>query len=76
MQRFGGIMLLRPLIAEFGVPRVLAYVAGHPMEIEEDSVHSSSLRYQERAREALIAERRKGITYAQLPEQFKMDDAG
>ena len=76
VQRFGGIMLLRPLIAEFGVPRVLAYVAGHPMEIEEDSVHSSSVRYQERAREALSAERRKGITYAQLPAQFKMDDAG
>lgn len=71
--RFGGVLLMRPLIAEFGVPRVLAYIASHPLEIEGDSMHQSALRYQERAREALSLSR-KSQTYAQLPD--RRDDAG
>jgi hypothetical protein len=51
--RFGGILLLRPLVAEFGVPRVLAYVAQTPLLIEDDSLRISALRYQELAREVL-----------------------
>lgn len=51
--RFGGILLLRPLVAEFGVPRVLAYVAQTPLLIEDDSLRISALRYQELARNVL-----------------------
>lgn len=51
--RFGGILLLRPLVAEFGVPRVLAYVAQTPLLIEENSLRISAVRYQELAREVL-----------------------
>jgi hypothetical protein len=51
--RFGGILLLRPLVAEFGVPRVLAYVAQTPLLIEDDNLQISALRYQELARDVL-----------------------
>lgn len=51
--RSGGILLLRPLVAEFGVPRVLAYVAQTPLLIEDDSLRISALRYQELARDVL-----------------------
>jgi hypothetical protein len=51
--RFGGILLLRPLVAEFGVPRVLAYVARTPLLIEDDNLRISALRYQELARGVL-----------------------
>lgn len=54
VQRYGGIMLVRPLISEFGVPRVLAYVARTPFRIENDNLRASAHRYQERAREALV----------------------
>src|SRR5262249_52888437 len=30
VQRYGGILLIRPLITEFGVPRALAYIAQTP----------------------------------------------
>lgn len=53
VQRFGGILLMRPLIGEFGVPRVLAYVAQTPLVVEENSLRISALRYQEQARNAL-----------------------
>jgi hypothetical protein len=53
VKEYGGILLLRPLIDEFGVPNVLAYVARNPFRIEADNLHLSARRYQERAREAL-----------------------
>jgi hypothetical protein len=54
-QQIGGAMLVRPLIAEFGVPRVLQYIAQTPFYIEDDNVRASALRYQEQARVALAA---------------------
>jgi hypothetical protein len=53
VQRLGGILLMRPLIGEFGVPRVLAYVAQTPLVVEDNSLRISALRYQEQARTAL-----------------------
>ena len=53
VQRFGGILLMRALIGEFGVPRVLAYVAQTPLVVEDNSLRISALRYQEQARTAL-----------------------
>ncbi|HKE94778.1 MAG TPA: hypothetical protein VKB34_10760 [Povalibacter sp.] len=53
VQRYGGIMLLRPLFSEFGVPSALSYVAQTPFLIEDDNMRTSALRYQERAREVL-----------------------
>ncbi|MET0499444.1 MAG: hypothetical protein ABW106_14375 [Steroidobacteraceae bacterium] len=52
-QRYGGILIIRPLIAEFGVPRVLAYLARTPFLVEENNLRTSALNYQERARDAL-----------------------
>jgi hypothetical protein len=54
VQRYGGIMLIKPLIEEFGVPRTLAYVAQTPFRVEEDNnLREAALHYQERARESL-----------------------
>jgi hypothetical protein len=60
--RLGGIPLLRPLIAEFGLPRVLAYVAQNPLVVEDNSLRSSALRYKEQARNALAAAREPNET--------------
>ncbi|MET0987760.1 MAG: hypothetical protein ABW034_20375 [Steroidobacteraceae bacterium] len=32
VRRYGGILLVKPLIAQFGVPRALAYVAQTPLK--------------------------------------------
>lgn len=53
VQRYGGILLVRPLIGEFGVPRALAYIAQTPFRIEGNSVREAALQYQQRARAAL-----------------------
>ena len=53
VQRYGGILLIRPLIDEFGVPRALAYIAQTPFLIEENNLRLSAQRYQERARKTL-----------------------
>jgi hypothetical protein len=53
VRRLGGLLLIEPLIREFGAPRVFAYVARTPFRIENDNVRLSALRYQERARSAL-----------------------
>jgi hypothetical protein len=53
VQRYGGLLLVRPLISEFGVPRALAYLAQMPFRIEENNVRISAQRYQDRARDAL-----------------------
>lgn len=55
VQQLGGSMLLRPLIAEFGVPRVLQYIAQTPFYIQDGNVRASAQRYQEQARLALTA---------------------
>lgn len=55
VQQLGGSMLVRPLIAEFGVPRVLQYIAQTPFHIQDDNVRASAQRYQEQARQALTA---------------------
>lgn len=51
--RLGGFLLLRSLIAEFGIPRVLAYVAQNPLIIDDNNLRTSALRYQDRARSML-----------------------
>ena len=56
VQRYGGIMLIKPLIEEFGVPRTLAYVAQTPFRVEDNNLHTAALQYQEHARDALNAE--------------------
>lgn len=55
VQQLGGSMLVHPLIAEFGVPRVLQYIAQTPFHIQDDNVRASAQRYQEQARVALAA---------------------
>jgi hypothetical protein len=54
VQRYGGLLLVRPLIGEFGVPRALAYLAQTPFQIEENNLRVSAQRYQDRARDALL----------------------
>jgi len=68
VQRYGGILLVEPLINEFGVPRALTYLARTPFRIEDNNVHSSALRYQERAREFLSRDMdQKSIRNAAAP---------
>ena len=66
VQRFGGILLLRPLFSEFGVPNALAYVAQTPFRVEHGNMRVSALRYQERAREVLQS-RPEMITTSEEP---------
>jgi hypothetical protein len=53
VKRYGGILLMRPLIAQFGVMPVMAYAAQTPFEVRESSLRQAALRYQQQAREAL-----------------------
>lgn len=53
VQRYGGILLVQPLISEFGLPRALAYIAATPFEVTDDNLRTSALRYQQKAREEL-----------------------
>ena len=53
VRKYGGYLLLRPLVREFGVARTLSYVAGTPFQIEENNMRVSAERYQRRAQEAL-----------------------
>ncbi|HEY4367626.1 MAG TPA: hypothetical protein VGN07_10385 [Steroidobacteraceae bacterium] len=53
VELYGGILLVRPLINEFGAARAFAYVAQNPFEMEANNLRASALRYQERAREVL-----------------------
>jgi hypothetical protein len=55
VQRYGGIALVRPLVGEFGVPRVLAYIAKTPFRVDDGNMHASAIRYQQQARQALAA---------------------
>jgi hypothetical protein len=54
MKHFGGILLVKPLIEEFGIPRALAYFAQTPFRIEDNNVRESALKYQERARREIM----------------------
>jgi hypothetical protein len=53
VQRYGGILLVRPLVDEFGVPRALAYIAQTPFRIENENLRASAMHYQEVARNSL-----------------------
>jgi hypothetical protein len=53
VKHYGGILLMRPLVAQFGVMPVMAYVAQTPFEVREPSLRLAALRYQQQAREAL-----------------------
>ena len=53
VKRYGGILLMRPLIAQFGVMPVMAYAAQTPFEVREPSLRLAALRYQQQARDAL-----------------------
>jgi hypothetical protein len=55
VQQLGGSMLISPLVAEFGVPRVLQYIAQTPFYIQDGNVRASAQRYQEQARLALTS---------------------
>jgi hypothetical protein len=52
IRRYGGILLLRPLVAEFGLSRTLSFVARHPFRVESD-MQQAARDYQEAARQAL-----------------------
>jgi hypothetical protein len=75
--RYGGLMLIKPLIDEFGVPSVLYYIAQTPFEIENDNVKESALSYQEHAREWLEAhqkQHRKETTVTSVVALPNIDD--
>jgi len=53
VKELGGIELLKPLVQEFGVPRVFAYIAQTPFVVQENDLFKSATLYQRRAREVL-----------------------
>ncbi len=53
VQRYGGLMLVKPLIDRYGAPSALVYFAQTPFEMQDEDLRSSALRYQERASEWL-----------------------
>jgi hypothetical protein len=53
VRNYGGYLLLRPLVAEFGLVRTLNYVASTPFRVEDNNVRLSAQAYQRRAEEAL-----------------------
>src|ERR1044072_7278631 len=54
VQRYGGIMLIKPLIEELRLRRTLAYDAQTPSRVEDtNNLREAAQRYQERARETL-----------------------
>ena len=50
VQRYGGWMLVKPLIDEFGVPHALYYIAQTPFVLEDNNLKASAVNYQARAR--------------------------
>jgi hypothetical protein len=59
VQRYGGLMLIKPLIDEFGVPHVLFYIAQTPFTLQDNDLRASALGYQVVARESLEAAKKK-----------------
>jgi hypothetical protein len=55
VQRYGGLMLVKPLIDRYGAPSALVYFAQTPFEMHDDDLRGSALSYQERASEWLEA---------------------
>lgn len=53
VRRLGGLLLLEPLVREFGAPRVFAYAARTPFRIENNNVRLSALQYQDGARKGI-----------------------
>src|SRR5262245_28113915 len=53
VQHYGGILLVQPLVNEFGVPRAFAYIAQTPFQVEDNNLRKSAVHYQDRAREVL-----------------------
>jgi len=53
VKELGGIELIKPLVQEFGAPRILAYIAQTPFVVQENDLFKSATQYQKRAREAL-----------------------
>jgi hypothetical protein len=74
VQLYGGLMLVRPLIGEFGVPRALAYLVQTPFRVEDNNLRASALRYQDRARDALRIQSvdRVARTGADSPSSFSV----
>lgn len=66
VQRYGGILLTKPLIDEFGVPRALAYMAGAPFQVDDGNLQTSARRYQNDARAALRTHHDHGSAPATL----------
>jgi hypothetical protein len=52
VQHYGGILLVQPLINEFGIRNTLAYVAQTPFTVD-GNMRASATQYQNRAREVL-----------------------
>lgn len=53
VRQLGGILLLRPLVSEFGLQRTLVYIAQHPFDLQNEDLHASAVAYQEGARAQL-----------------------
>ena len=66
VQRYGGILLVRPIIGQFGVPRALAYIAGTPFSVDGNSMRKAALRYQQRAREALSSDTNTAVAVSSV----------
>jgi hypothetical protein len=66
VQRYGGLLLVKPLIDRYGAPNALFYIAQTPFEMQDDDLRRSALLYQERAHEWLEANKKnralKGLT--------------
>jgi hypothetical protein len=69
VQRYGGILLTKPLIDEFGVPRALAYMAGTPFQVDDGNLQTSARRYQNEARASLRVHHDRGSAPAHSSAQ-------
>ena len=54
VKRYGGLLLLQPLVRKFGVPRALAYIAQTPFQVEQNNMRLSALQFQERAMRSVM----------------------
>jgi hypothetical protein len=53
VRELGGIELIKPLVQEFGAPRVFAYIAQTPFVVQENDLFKSASQYQKQARQVL-----------------------
>lgn len=54
VKHYGGILIVRPLIEEFGTARALAYIAQTPFAVEDNNLRASALKYLDRARREIM----------------------